>query len=72
MQEHSRTEAREALEAMKKRGLTVHEVTPELEKEWRQFAEGVYPQMRGTMVPAEIFDEVRQLVSEYRATGGRK
>ena len=72
MQEHSRTEAREALEAMKRRGLTVHEVTPELEKEWRQFAEGVYPQMRGNMVPAEIFDEVRQLVNEYRATGGRK
>lgn len=72
MQAQTRTEAGEALEAMKKRGLTVHEVSPELEKEWRQFAEGVYPQMRGTMVPAEIFDEVRQLVSAYRATEGKK
>jgi len=66
MQAQSRTEASQALEAMKKRGLTVHTVTPELEKEWREFAEGVYPKMRGTMVPTAMFDEVTQLLSAYR------
>ncbi len=68
MQARSRTESDEAIEAMKKRGLRVHSVSPELENEWRQFAEGIYPKMRGTMVPADMFDEVRRLVAEYRAT----
>lgn len=66
MQAQSRTEAGQALEAMKKRGLTLHAVTPELEREWREFAEGVYPKMRGTMVPAAMFDEVMQLLGAYR------
>ncbi|HEX9222948.1 MAG TPA: TRAP transporter substrate-binding protein DctP [Candidatus Acidoferrales bacterium] len=67
MQARSRAESSEALEAMEKRGLQVHAVPPELENEWRQFAEGIYPKMRGTMVPADMFDEVRRLVAEYRA-----
>ena len=71
MQARSRTESNEAVEAMKKRGLQVHAVSPELENEWRQFAEGIYPKMRGTIVPAEMFDEVRRLVREYR-TGNEK
>ncbi len=71
MQARSRTESNEAVEAMKKRGLQVHAVSPELENEWRQFAEGIYPKMRGTMVPAEMFDEVRRLAREYRAGNER-
>ncbi|HET8925298.1 MAG TPA: TRAP transporter substrate-binding protein DctP [Candidatus Acidoferrum sp.] len=71
MQARSRIEANEAVEAMKKRGLQVQELSPEIEEEWRQFAEGVYPKMRGTMVPADTFDEVRRLVSEYRAAQGK-
>jgi TRAP-type C4-dicarboxylate transport system substrate-binding protein len=53
---------------MKKRGLQVHPVPPELEDEWRQFAESVYPRMRGKMVPADVFDKTLGLVAEYRAT----
>jgi TRAP-type transport system periplasmic protein len=45
----------------------VHTVPPELEEEWRRFAEGVYPRMRGKMVPAEVFDKTLSLVAEYRA-----
>ena len=71
MQARSRAESSEALEAMEKRGLQVHAVPPELENEWRQFAEGIYPKMRGTMVPADMFDEVRRLVAEYRAAEGK-
>ena len=72
MQSRSRIESNEAVEAMKRRGLHVHAVSPELESEWRHFAEGIYPKMRGTMVPADMFDDVRRLVSEYRAAGGAK
>jgi TRAP-type transport system periplasmic protein len=66
MQSRSRQESDEAVAAMKKRGLQVHTVSPELEAEWRQFAEGVYPTVRGGLVPAEMFDQVTRLVAEYR------
>jgi len=68
MQARSREESTEAVEAMRKRGLQVHPVSPELEAEWRKFAETVYPKIRGTMVPADMFDEVMRLIAEYRAT----
>lgn len=67
MQIRSRAENIAAIEAMKRRGLQVHPVPPELEAEWRQFLEGVYPKVRGTMVPAEVFDEVQRLLADYRA-----
>ena len=62
----ARQEDQEAVEAMKKRGLTVHPVTPEAEAEWRQVADQVYPRIRGNWVSADIFDEVRAAVAEYR------
>ena len=48
-------------------GLQVHAVTPQLEDEWRRFAEGIYPRLRGSMVPADMFDRARQRVAEYRS-----
>ncbi len=51
-------------------GLTVHEVTPAVEAEWRAAVEAAYPKIRGRIVPADIFDEVRSLLREYRAVGG--
>ena len=56
----------EAVDAMRKRGLQVHALTPELEAEWRQLAETVYPKIRGAMVPADAFDAVRGALDEYR------
>ncbi len=68
----SRRESEEAVEAMRKRGLKVHTLTPQLEAEWRRVMEEVfYPRIRGKMVPADIFDEVRRLLVEYRAAEGR-
>lgn len=67
IQNRSRAESQEAIEAMKKRGLQVHPVPPDLEIEWRHFAESVYPKMRGSMIPADVFDRAVNLVSEYRA-----
>jgi TRAP-type C4-dicarboxylate transport system substrate-binding protein len=64
----SRLETEESVTAMQKRGLTVHSVTPQIEAEWRQLAESVYPKIRGTMVPADMFDEVQRLLRERRAS----
>ena len=66
METDSRKENDLAVEAMKKRGLQVHPLTPELELQWRAFAESTYPRIRGHMVPADTFDEVQQLLSDYR------
>ncbi len=59
-----------AIEAMEKRGLKVHEATPALEAEWQKAAEKVYPDIRGSIVPADMFDEVRKLRDAYRAGRG--
>jgi TRAP-type C4-dicarboxylate transport system substrate-binding protein len=67
-----RKENEEAVEAMKKRGLTVHPATPEVEAEWRKLSETVYPMIRGRIVPAEMFDKVVRLLDEYRASGGSR
>ncbi len=68
IQAKSRAESLEAIEAMKRRGLQVHPVSPELDEQWRHFAESVYPKMRGKMIPADIFDKTLKLVAEYRAS----
>jgi TRAP-type C4-dicarboxylate transport system substrate-binding protein len=65
-----RREAAESVVTMKEKwGLTVHEVTPEIEAEWREAAEAAYPTIRGKIVPADVFDEVRRLLAEYRKDG---
>ncbi len=67
-----RKEDSEWIVAMKKKGLTVEPVTPQVEQEWRNLVKSIYPQIRGHMVPADIFDEVLRLVAEYRAKGPAK
>jgi len=66
---NSRQESIDSVAAMQKRGLTVQPVTPELEAQWRKEAEVFYPDIRGRVVPADIFDEVQRLLREYRAGG---
>ena len=63
----SRREDDASIEAMKKRGLKVQAVTPEVEAQWRLLAERAYPMVRGKMVPSETFDEVQRLLQEHRA-----
>src|SRR5262245_16586865 len=68
IQEQSRRENEQAVATMKtKWGVEVHPVSPQIDQEWRTFAEGIYPRIRGTMVPADMFDRTKQLVDEYRA-----
>jgi TRAP-type C4-dicarboxylate transport system substrate-binding protein len=67
----SRAESDEAVAAMQKRGLTVHAVTPEIEAEWRKTVESYEGQIRGKIVPADMYDEVKRLLQEYRAGNGK-
>jgi TRAP-type C4-dicarboxylate transport system substrate-binding protein len=57
----------DAVEAMRKRGLNVHALAPELEAQWRGLAESVYPKIRGTMVPEDVFDAARAALAESRS-----
>jgi TRAP-type C4-dicarboxylate transport system substrate-binding protein len=59
----------EAIAAMQKYGLNVVNITPEVEREWQQVAEQVYPKLRGGYLRAQDFDEVMGLVKEYRSRG---
>jgi TRAP-type C4-dicarboxylate transport system substrate-binding protein len=71
MRARARAEVDEAVVAMQRRGLQVTKLTPALQTEWHKFAEGIYPKIRGTLVPAETFDEVTRLLTEYRAGGAK-
>ena len=64
---NSRKENDAAVAAMQQRGLKVNPVTPEAEQKWRAAAEQSYPEIRGRIVPADIFDELMQKVRDYRA-----
>ncbi|MBP1594813.1 MAG: C4-dicarboxylate transporter substrate-binding protein [Acidobacteria bacterium] len=63
----SRKEDLDAITAMQSKGLKVNPATPEVEAAWRELTKILYPQIRGKMVPEDIFDEVLRLVAEYRA-----
>ena len=66
IQDASRKENDTAVQLMKTLGMQVHPLTPDGDQEWRQFAEAIYPRVRGGLVPADVFDQARQLVAEYR------
>lgn len=56
----------DSVKAMEKLGLKVVELTPSEAEAWQKEAERAYPQIRGTLTPAEYFDEVQKLVDEFR------
>jgi TRAP-type transport system periplasmic protein len=67
-----RAESDAAVAALVKRGLQVQQVSPEVEEEWRTVIDKVQDQIRGKVMPAELFDEAQKFVKEYRAGGGAK
>jgi len=67
MRLQARREVDEAVDAMKKRGLIVHTPSASEMKEWNALAESLYPRIRGSMVPADTFDEVFRHIKAYRA-----
>jgi TRAP-type C4-dicarboxylate transport system substrate-binding protein len=60
----------DALKVMVKNGLKVHHVPPDAQAEWRKIVEDVYPRIRGSIIPAEMFDAARKYRDEYRASRG--
>jgi TRAP-type transport system periplasmic protein len=62
-----RRENVESIEAMRKRGLKIHPLTPELNADWDRTVEQAWPKIRGTVVPADIFDEVMSQLKAFRA-----
>jgi TRAP-type C4-dicarboxylate transport system substrate-binding protein len=54
------------VEAMKKRSLRVVTVPAASRVLWVQLAQGLYPKLRGSIVPAEAFDEALRHRDEYR------
>lgn len=63
----SRTESDEAVAAMVKRGLKVSPAPEPVVVAWRAAAEKFWPRIRGSTVPADLFDRVVSLLAEYRA-----
>lgn len=62
-----RREAEEAIQAMVQRGLQVIKLGPEIVERWREEAWKAYPQIRGALVPEDVFDEAVRLIKEYEA-----
>lgn len=60
------TRDEEIIRAMEQRGLKVLTLTPDAERAWRNLAQASWPRVRGTMVPAEMFDRVERMLAEYR------
>jgi TRAP-type C4-dicarboxylate transport system substrate-binding protein len=53
-----------AVREMAKRGLKVIELTPAERAEWRDFFVSTYPRIRGSVIPAEWFDEALRIARE--------
>lgn len=71
MRAQARKEVDEAVAAMQKRGLSVDRPNAEQLREWNELAANLYPRIRGTMVPAETFDEVFTHLKAFRAARGQ-
>ncbi len=70
MRRTSRIEDEQAVQAMKdKFGLKVVPLTAEAEREWRAEVARIYPRIRGTLVPAPMFDATVETLKAKRAAG---
>lgn len=67
-----RAESDAAVAAMVKRGLEVQKISPEANAEWLEVVDKIQDQIRGKIVPADLFDEAQKLLKDYRSTGGAK
>ena len=70
MRRASRAEDEQAVQAMKdKMGLKIVPLTAEAEKEWRTEVARIYPRIRGTLVPAPMFDATVEVLKAKHAAG---
>lgn len=63
-QAKTRYQDKEAIQIMKKYGLTVHESTVEEKENWKNYLESWHGELRGKYVTEEIFDTVIKYMSE--------
>jgi TRAP-type C4-dicarboxylate transport system substrate-binding protein len=66
LQDEVRKSGDRDVEAMRKRGLNVVAVDARAREQWRRTAESLYPRIRGSVVPADAFDEALRYRDEYR------
>ena len=62
-----RFESDEAVRAMQQHRLQVHPLTPAAETAWHEVAAVIRSRVRGTSVPADVFDAVEQHLRDFRA-----
>jgi len=62
-----RRESEESISTMENRGLKINHLSDSALKEWESSVQTVYPKIRGTIVPADVFDEVMSQLKAYRA-----
>ncbi len=65
----NRVESQESIAAMKAGGLNVITPTPQEVAAWRAFLQPVYAQLRGSQVPAELYDVVMETLRQHREKG---
>ncbi len=61
-----------AVEVMKKHGLVVHHVPPEVAAKWETRVRALYPKLLGTIAPADMVAEVERLRDQFRAQNKAK
>ena len=61
-----RRQGPDSIEQMKKRGLNVVQLDEAARAGWQSEVEAIYPKLRGSYCPADLFDEVKRLRDEYR------
>ncbi|MEE9189353.1 MAG: TRAP transporter substrate-binding protein DctP [Candidatus Neomarinimicrobiota bacterium] len=66
----NRYEDQNAINVMKEYGLTVYTPTVEEFAQWKSFVESWYPNIRGTFIPAKIFDRVIELKKQKDELSG--
>jgi TRAP-type C4-dicarboxylate transport system substrate-binding protein len=70
LRERGRRDSEDSVRVMQQHGLQVHRPSPEDEKEWQTFSALLRSKIRGTIVPADIFDAVERHLRDYRAAHG--
>src|SRR5579864_2423421 len=68
LREEIRKAETNSIPMMQQFGLNVVKADPKALAEWHQLAEGIWPRLRGTIVPADLFDQVKRLRDDYRKT----
>ena len=60
----------DSIEQMKKKELKVVQLDEATRADWQSEVEAIYPKLRGSYCPADLFDEVKRLRDEYRKSKG--